>query len=61
LASAPVTLFLPVLCLQMIHSGGAKGEFVSQTLVAVPLAYICGCAYFSLFKLGNFGFYHMVR
>ena len=48
--------------LQLIHSGFAKGEFMSQTLVALPLAYICGCAYFSLFKLGIFGgFYHMVR
>ncbi len=46
--------------LQMIHSGESKGEFVTQTLVAIPLAYICSCAYFSLFKLGNFGFYHMV-
>ncbi|GAB4818944.1 hypothetical protein N2152v2_005990 [Parachlorella kessleri] len=44
----------------MIHSGESKGEFVTQTLVAIPLAYICSCAYFSLFKLGNFGFYHMV-
>ena len=46
--------------LQLIHSGESKGEFVTQTLVAIPLAYICICAYFSLFKLGNFGFYHMV-
>lgn len=45
---------------QLIHSGMAEGEFVNQALVALPLAYICGCAYFSLFKVGNFGFYHVV-
>lgn len=47
--------------LQLIHSGAADGAFVTQSLVALPLAYICGCAYFSLFKMGIFGgFYHMV-
>ncbi len=30
-------------------------------LHTVPLAYTCGCAYFALFKLGNFSFYRMVR
>lgn len=30
---------------------------VMQTTTAIPLAYICICAYFSLFKLGMFSFY----
>jgi len=28
-----------------------------QAITAVPLAYICVCAYFSLFELGMFSFY----
>ena len=32
----------------------------SQILVAAPLAYICAAAYFSLFKLGSVGSYHIV-
>lgn len=43
-----------------IHSGVAQDEFLIQLLVAAPLVYLCACAYFSLFKLGNFGFYHLV-
>lgn len=43
-----------------IHAGGTRQEFLEQLLVALPLAYMCACTYFSLFKLGNFGFYHMV-
>ena len=31
-----------------------------QALVALPLAYSCAAAYFSLFKLGSLGAYHMV-
>lgn len=37
--------------------GSAWGE---QLLVAAPLAYLCACTYFSLFKLGSLGPYHMV-
>ena len=44
----------------LIHSGTKYDEFLEQLLVAAPLAYMCACAYFSLFKLGNFGFYHVV-
>jgi hypothetical protein len=32
----------------------------TQVLIALPLAYCCTAAYFSLFKLGSFGAYHMV-
>lgn len=31
-----------------------------QMSVALPLAYVCACTYFSLFKLGSLGPYHMV-
>ncbi|KFM23620.1 LMBR1 domain-containing protein 2-like protein [Auxenochlorella protothecoides] len=43
-----------------IHTRVARREFLEQLIVAAPLAYMCACTYFSLFKLGNFGFYHMV-
>jgi hypothetical protein len=32
----------------------------AQLLIALPLAYCCTAAYFSLFKLGSLGAYHMV-
>jgi len=32
----------------------------AQVLIALPLAYCCTAAYFSLFKLGSLGAYHMV-
>lgn len=37
-----------------------KDEFLEQLLVALPLTYMCACAYFSLLKLGSFSFYHVV-
>lgn len=45
----------------MLRSVAAKGEFGEQLLVALPLAYMCACAYFSLLRLGGFSFYHVVR
>lgn len=36
------------------------GELLTQTIVAVPLSYMCLCAYYSLFKLGMFSFYQLV-
>ncbi|EFN54970.1 hypothetical protein CHLNCDRAFT_134747 [Chlorella variabilis] len=44
----------------MLHSGARRSEFGEQVLVALPLGYMCACAYFSLLKLGNFSFYHVV-
>jgi len=37
----------------MVRSGASKNEFGEQVLVALPLAYMCACAYFSLLKLGE--------
>ena len=39
---------------------GEYGEIATQLLTALPLAYICGCAYYSLFKLVIFSYYRMV-
>ena len=44
-----------------VHALSTQREFLEQLVVALPLVYMCVCTYFSLFKLGNFGFYHMVR
>ena len=40
-----------------------RSEFGGQVLVALPLIYMCACAYFSLLKLGSgvASFYHVVR
>ena len=35
-------------------------EVLTQTTVGIPLGYMCAAAYYSLFKLGMFSFYHMV-
>lgn len=45
--------------LQMIGHG-VHGEVATQLLTALPLAYICGAAYYSLFKLVIFSYYRMV-
>ena len=39
---------------------GKHGEVATQLLTCLPLAYICGAAYFSLFKLVIFSYYQMV-
>ncbi|KAL4450039.1 hypothetical protein ABPG77_010708 [Micractinium sp. CCAP 211/92] len=44
----------------MLRSVAAKSEFGEQLLVALPLTYMCACAYFSLLRLGAFSFYHVV-
>ena len=45
----------------LIHDNALlESEFGAQLVVAAPLAYICAAAYFSLFKLGSLGAYHMV-
>lgn len=44
----------------MIRAGGSANEFAEQMLVALPLAYMCACSYFSLLKLGTWSFYHVV-
>ena len=44
---------------QMIN-GGEHGEVATQLLTSLPLAYICGSAYYSLFKLVIFSYYRMV-
>jgi hypothetical protein len=44
----------------MVRSGARSNEFLEQLLVALPLIYMCACSYFSLLKLGNFSFYHVV-
>ena len=44
-----------------LRSGAVGSEFWEQALVALPLCYMCACAYFSLLKLGNFSFYHVVQ
>eukprot|EP00271_Cylindrocystis_brebissonii_P006458 TRINITY_DN19250_c0_g1_i1.p1 TRINITY_DN19250_c0_g1~~TRINITY_DN19250_c0_g1_i1.p1 ORF type:complete len:937 (-),score=163.36 TRINITY_DN19250_c0_g1_i1:569-3379(-) len=36
-------------------------EEVVQLVVFVPLVYICMCTYYSVFKLGIFSFYYLVR
>lgn len=47
--------------LQAVHAGALKyAQFLMQLVVAAPLAYVCVCTYFSLFKLGSLGPYHMV-
>ncbi len=47
----------------MVRSGAQHNEFWEQVLVALPLVYMCACAYFSLLKLGTgaVSFYHVVR
>ena len=54
--------FLNNLCLpaQLVQRGRGAGAASIQLAVMLPLAYICFCAYYSLFKLGNFSFYRMV-
>ena len=49
----------PPLRAQVVHREGQSAVAV-QLLVAVPLTYLAGCAYFALFKLGNFSFYRIV-
>lgn len=46
----------------MVRSGVQHNEFAEQLLVALPLVYMCACAYFSLLKLGTgaVSFYHVV-
>lgn len=45
----------------LIHDNALlESEFGAQLVVAAPLAYVCAAAYFSLFKLGSLGAYHMV-
>lgn len=44
----------------MVRSVPHDSEFGEQLLVALPLAYMAACAYFSLLKLGNWSFYHVV-
>lgn len=39
---------------------GAHGEAATQLLAALPLAYMAGACYYSLFQLGMFSFYHVV-
>ena len=47
--------------LQLIHDRSLRNsEWLIQCFVAIPLAYICICTFFSLFKLGSLGPYHMV-
>ena len=41
-------------------AGGQYGEIATQIFTALPLAYICGSAYYSLFKLVIFSYYRMV-
>ena len=36
------------------------GEFGIQLAVAIPLAYLCFCTYYSTFCLGGFSFYSLV-
>ena len=45
--------------MQLIYDG-QHSEVVTQTTIGLPLGYMCAAAYFSLFKLGMFSFYHMV-
>lgn len=46
---------------QLIHDQKFKySEWLMQFFVAIPLAYACLCTFFSLFKLGSLGPYHMV-
>ena len=47
---------LPV---QLVYDG-QHSEVVTQTTIGLPLWYMCAAAYYSLFKLGMFSFYHMV-
>lgn len=39
---------------------GVHGEVATQLLTALPLAYMCGSAYYSLFELVIFSYYRMV-
>lgn len=41
-------------------AGSGLQERLVQLLVCIPLAYICVCTYFSVFKLGMFSFYYLV-
>ena len=49
------------ICAQLVKRGRGAGAASVQLAVMLPLAYTCFCAYYSLFKLGNFSFYKMVR
>jgi hypothetical protein len=45
----------------LVHDSSVlSSAWVSQLVIALPLAYACAAAYFSLFKLGSLGPYHMV-
>lgn len=47
--------------MQAIHARSLKlSPWIIQILVAGPLSYVCVCTFFSLFKLGSLGPYHMV-
>ena len=47
--------------IQAVHDEDVlKSPWGEQLVVAAPLAYVCACAFFSLFKLGSLGPYHMV-
>ena len=48
-------------CSQLVQYSAGHGAASIQIAVMLPLAYTCFCAYYSLFKLGNFSFYKMVR
>ena len=50
----------PMLNLLPCCRQSALVELSHSSCATVPLAYTCGCAYFALFKLGNFSFYRMV-
>ena len=45
--------------MQLVYDG-QHSEVVTQTTIGLPLWYMCTAAYYSLFKLGMFSFYHMV-
>ena len=63
-----ITTFVPTLVTISFHNAShtqaltkaPDGELLTQALVAVPLSYMCLCAYYSLFKLGMFSFYQLV-
>ena len=47
--------------MQLIHDNNFKySQWLIQIFVAIPLAYVCVCTFFSLFKLGSLGPYHIV-
>ena len=47
-------------CSQLVQYSAGHGAASIQIAVMLPLAYTCFCAYYSLFKLGNFSSYKMV-